>query len=104
MPTLEIVSLQDAQLELSLTGKRGAIVRKYMGYINQLETGQAGRLTPDEGETTAALRRRLGAAAQLLGKNLVVNRQGDVVFFWEADSEPAPRRSRRRSKTNAEVE
>ena len=39
MPTLEIVSLRDAKLELSLTGKRGAIVRQYMDYIGQLETG-----------------------------------------------------------------
>ena len=51
MPTLEVVSLQQAQLELSLSGKRGAIVRQYVDYINQLETGRAGKLTPDEGES-----------------------------------------------------
>ena len=73
MPTLEVVSLQDAQREISLTGKRGVIMRQYMDYIGQLETGQAGKLIPDEDETTAAIRRRLGAAAELLGKNLVVN-------------------------------
>ena len=44
MPTLEVVSLQDAQLELSLTGKRGAIVRQYIDYIGRLESGQAGKL------------------------------------------------------------
>ena len=63
MPTIEVVSLQDAQLEPSLTGKSGGIVRQYMDYIEQLETGQASKLIPDEGETTAAIRRRLGAAA-----------------------------------------
>ena len=68
MPTLEVVSLKDAQLELSLTGKRGVMMRQYMDYINRLESGQAGKLIPDAGETTAAIRRRLGAAAQLLGK------------------------------------
>ena len=104
MPTLEVVSLQDAQLELSLTGKRGVMMRQYMDYIGQLETGQAGKLIPDEGETTAAIRRRLGAAAQLLGKNLVVNRQGDVVFFWEESSGSTPRRRGRRKKTSAETE
>ena len=62
MPTLDIVSRRDAQLKLSLTGKRGALMRQCMGYIGQLEPGQAGKLTPDEGETTTALRRRLGAA------------------------------------------
>ena len=76
MPTLELVSRQQAQLELSLSGKRGAMMRQYMEYINQLESDGAGRLTPDEGETTAALRRRLGTAAKLLGKNIVTARQG----------------------------
>ena len=104
MPTLEVVSLQDAQLELSLTGKRGVMMRQYMDYIGQLETGQAGKLIPDERETTAAIRRRLGAAAQLLGKSLVVNRQGDVVFFWEESSGSTPRRRGRRKKTSAETE
>ena len=102
MPTLELVSLQEARLELSLTGKRGVMMRQYMDYIGQLETGQAGKLIPDEGETTAAIRRRLGAAAELLGKSLVVNRQGDVVYFWEESSGSAPRRRGRRRKTNAE--
>ena len=104
MPALEVVSLQDAQLELSLTGKRGVIMRQYMDYIGQLETGQAGKLIPDSGETTAAIRRRLGAAAQLLGKSLVVNRQEDVVFFWEEASGPATRRRGRRRKTSTETE
>ena len=98
MPTLELVSIRDARLELSLSGKRGATMRQYMDYINQLEPGQAGKLTPDEGETTAAIRRRLGAAAELLGKSLVVNRQGDAVFFWGESEAPQPRR-RRRTKT-----
>ena len=102
MPTLELVSLQEARLELSLTGKRGVMMRQYMDYIGQVETGQAGKLIPDEGETTAAIRRRLGAAAELLGKSLVVNRQGDAVYFWEESSGSAPRRRGRRRKTNAE--
>ena len=63
MPILELVSLQDAQVELSLSGKGGAIMRQYMDYISQLQTGRAGKLTPDVGETTASVRRRLNAAA-----------------------------------------
>jgi hypothetical protein len=82
VPTLKVVSLRDAQLELSLTGKRGAIMRQYMDYIGQLGTGQAGKLIPDAGETTAAIRRRLGSAAELLGEKLAVNRHGNVVFFF----------------------
>ena len=78
------------------------MIRQYMDYIGQLEAGQAGKLVPDEGETTAAIRRRLGAAAQLLGKSLVVNRLGDVVYFWDEDSSPAPRRRGRRKKATVE--
>ena len=79
-------------------------MRQYMDYIEQLETGQAGKLIPDEGETTAAIRRRLDAAAQLLGKSLVVNRFEEVVFFWEEGSGPAPHRRGRRRKNNTETE
>ena len=99
MPTLEVVSLKDAQLELSLTGKRGVMLRQYMDYIGQLEAGQAGKLIPDEGETTAAIRRRLGTAAELLGKSLVVSRLDDVVYFWAEGEGPEPRRRRRRTKS-----
>ena len=77
------------------------MMRQYMDYIGQLETGQAGKLVPDEGEATAAIRRRLGAAAELLGKSLVVNRLGNVVYFWE-ESSGSPRRRGRRRKTSAE--
>ena len=99
MPTLELVSLQDAQLELSLSRKSGAIMRQYVDYVTQLEPGLAGKLAPEAGEATASVRRRLGAAAQLLGKNLVVKRQGSVIFFWEQESGPP---ARRRAKSGLE--
>ncbi len=89
MPIAELVALQDAQVALSLSGKGGAIMRQYMDYISQLETGRAGKLTPDVGETTASVRRGLAAAAaQPLGKNLSVKRQGNVVFFREGTALP----------------
>ena len=49
----------------------------------------------------ATIRRRLGAAVELLGKSLVVNRQGDVACFWEEISGSGPRRRGWRRKTNA---
>ena len=83
MPTFELMSAREAQLEMALRGSRGEVLREYVGYIEQVGTGHAGKLTAQEGETTAALRRRLGAAAQLLGKTLTVTRNGRVVYFWE---------------------
>ena len=98
MPPLDIMSRKYARRELSLIGQRGALMREYMGYINQLE---AGKLTPSEGEATTALRRRLGAAAQLLRKSLVVNRQGDAIFSWVEGDGSAPRQRGRTWKTGA---
>ena len=83
MPTFEIMSAREAHLELSLRGSRGEVLREYIGYIEQVDDGHAGKLTALESETTAAVRRRLGAAAQLLDKTLTVTRDGRVVYFWE---------------------
>ncbi len=57
-------------------------LRQYQGYIKRVAPGRTGRLTPDKGETPAAVRRRLGAAAKALGIKLTVKRVGDRVFFW----------------------
>ena len=83
MPTFEIMSVREAHLELALLGRRGEVLREYIGYIERVDREHAGKLMAQEGETTAAVRRRLGAASQLLGKPLTVTRVGRVVYFWE---------------------
>ena len=85
VPTLGVVSHQDVWHELSLTGKRGVTMRQYMGYIGQLGTGQTGKPIPDEGETTAAIRRHLGATALHLGKRpvgILQTAKGRMDLFW----------------------
>ena len=64
MPTFELVPKPEAELKTA-TGKQAAITKEYLGYIDQLQEGQAGRLQPAEGESVATVRRRLGAAAKL---------------------------------------
>ncbi len=96
MPRFEFLSARGAHLELALKGSRGAILREYMGYIDQLDAEHVGKLTAEEGESTAAIRRRLGAAAQLLGKSLEVTRDGQVVYFWEGEEARPRRRGRPR--------
>ena len=81
MPKFELVSLSDAEMK-SATGKRAEIMREYLGYIEQLPGGKAGRLQAGQGESAGAVRRRLGAAARLAGKDLVIKRAGDEVYFW----------------------
>ena len=81
MPRFELIPQADAEIR-STTGKRAQIIREYLGYVEQLQAGQAGRLEVTEGETTGAVRRRLGAAGRLAGKELVIKRVGSEVFFW----------------------
>ena len=59
-----------------------AQLKQYQGYVKKITPGQTGRLTPAKGETPAAVRRRLGAAAKALGVQLTVKRVDDQVFFW----------------------
>ena len=67
MPKFDIVSMAEA------------------GAIQGLEPGQAGRLVPGEGERVTTVRRRLGAAAKLSGKELVIKRVGEEVYFWSSE-------------------
>ena len=93
MPTFDLVSLGEATTK-SATGKRAQVLQEYGGYIDQLKPGQAGTLRATEGETLGAVRRRLGAAAKLEGKSLVIKRTGDEVIFWLG--KPTRRRGRPR--------
>ena len=57
-------------------------LKQYEGYIKKVTIGLTGRLTPEKGETSGAVRRRLGAAAKALNVQLTVKRVGDRVYFW----------------------
>ncbi len=93
MPLLEVVSRSEA--ELRTAGKaRAEALRKYIDFIEGLKGDQAGKLEAGEGETTRTVRRRLGDAARLIGKELVIKRDGGVVYFWLKTS--AKRRGRPR--------
>ena len=95
MPSFELVSLEEAILRSTLTGKRGGIIKEYLGYIDRLGEGQAGKLRAGEGENPGAIRRRLGAAAKLVGKELVIKRDGDDVYCWlQQGEETKPKRGR----------
>ena len=75
--------------------KQAQIAREYMGYIDKLEPGQMGRLTPAEGETLLAVRKRLGVAAKLSGKRLEIRQMKGDVYFWFR--RPGPRRRKTRN-------
>ena len=81
MPTFDLVSVEEAKVKAA-SGKRAEINREYLGYIEKLRAGRAGRLQASEGETASAIRRRLGSAAKLAGKSLAYKRVDDTVYFW----------------------
>ena len=83
MPSFETLPVKQAQAN-SVTGKRIKLLRQYMDFIEQVPNGHAGKLEPAEGETTNAVRRRLGAAAAALGKALTIRRVENAVYFWIA--------------------
>jgi hypothetical protein len=81
MPKLDVLSVEQAKLN-SATGKRAQILREYIAIIEQVPSGQAGRLAVGPSETLGAVRRRLGAAAKQTGKTLIIKRTDDHVYFW----------------------
>ena len=81
MPTFELVTQAEAEIK-SATGNRAEVLKEYVGYVEQLKEGQAGKLRATEGESAAAVRRRLGAAGKLAGKNIVIRRTGEDIYFW----------------------
>ena len=81
MPTFSLVSIGEARAKTA-TGKRAALLQEYVGYVQSVAPGEAGMLEVGEGETTQGIRRRLTAAAEMLGKNLEVRRSASAVYFW----------------------
>lgn len=81
MPKLEVVSRSEAELKTTGTA-RAESLREYIDFIEGLGTGQAGRLQAKEGETLRTVRRRLGDAGRLGGKDLVIKKDGQVIYFW----------------------
>ena len=98
MPNFELVPRAEAEVK-STTGKRAEILREYLVYIEELKNGQAGRLEASEGETVGAVRRRLGAAARQVGKDLIIRRVGEQVYFWAKPERGASSKRRGRPRT-----
>jgi hypothetical protein len=80
MPNFHIVPLDETTRR---TGprRRSRITREYLGYIDQLEPGKAGRVHPAKGETIEAVRRRLGKVVKLTDKSVKIKRVGEEIYF-----------------------
>jgi hypothetical protein len=95
MPEFTTVSVQEAKVR-TIPGRQGRFINEYANYIQQLSSGQAGRLRIGESENPLTIRRRLSTAAQTLGITLIIKRSGQDVYFWREDgAEEQPRAKRR---------
>ena len=94
MPKLDVIPIEEARAKSASRGKRAQILLEYLDYIDQLKSGEAGRLVAGAGETTATVRRRLGDAARAAGQKLTIRRAGDEVYFWRGSGNGRRRRGR----------
>jgi hypothetical protein len=94
MPEFTTVSVQEAQLR-TIPGRQGKFLSEYADYIQQLPTGQAGKLTVAAQEKPATVRRRLGVAAKAMNIPLIIKRSGNDLYFWREDGGEKQPRSKR---------
>jgi hypothetical protein len=95
MPEFTTVSVTEAKFR-TIPGRQGSFMNEYANYIQQLPTGQAGKLRIGEQEKHTTIRRRLFVTAKALGIPLMIKRSGDDLYFWrEGRAEEQPRNKRR---------
>lgn len=64
------------------TGRLSARMRQYEDYVNSVKSDEAGKLTPEEGETVRGLALRITRAARRIGKTADTwVRDGSVYFI-----------------------
>jgi hypothetical protein len=95
MPEFATVSVKEAKLR-TIPGRQGTFINEYADYIQQLPTGQAGKLRIGEQEKHATVRRRLDVVAKALGINLIIKRSGNDLYFWGEDGGEEQAKSKRR--------
>jgi hypothetical protein len=103
MPEFTTVSVQEAQLR-TIPGRQGRFINEYVNYIQQVPSGQAGKLRVSESENPLTTRRRLITAAQAMHIPLIVKRSGNELYFWrEEGGEEQPRTKRRYTRRRRET-
>ncbi len=81
MPIFTRTSMEDA-LEKTRAVTRKKVLEDYLGFIDRLTVGRAVKAVPSEDESMATVRRRVGDAARMSGKDVEIKRADDGVYFW----------------------
>ena len=104
MPEFATVSVKEAKLR-TIPGRQGTFINEYADYIQQVPSGQAGRLRGGESENPMTIRRRLAGAAKAMHISLTIKRSGNDVYFWrENGGEEQPRSTRRYTRREMQEE
>lgn len=89
MATFSTVPLDEAQ-RLTMPPRR-ATQEQYRQYVRQLSAEEAGQLELGPNDRPITERARLKAAAKAEGRNLLIQRKGNTIVFWETDEPPKTR-------------
>jgi hypothetical protein len=103
MPEFTTLSVQEAQLR-TIPGRQGTFINEYADYIQQVPSGQAGRLRIGEGEKHPTVRRCLVSAAKAMHIPLIIKRSGTDLYFWREDGGAVQTRGKRRYNRRAREE
>jgi hypothetical protein len=95
MPEFTTVSVQEAQMR-TVPGRQGRLLNEFIDYIQQVTSGQAGKLHVVEQENPLTIRRRLVTAAKAMNIPLTIKRSGNELYFWRENGGEEQVRSKRR--------
>ena len=96
MPQFTTTSVEEAQ-RLTGGGKRQRELAVYLESVSGLSRGIAGKVVASEGESLSTVRRRLGDAVRISGRDIEIRRTDDAIYFWLSE-----RRRRGRPRTRQE--
>jgi hypothetical protein len=90
MPVCTYIPRTEARIATYRYRRLGEFMDEYLGYIQRVPQGRAGRLhvSVDEPESPLTVRGRLAAVAKAFTIPLTIRCTGQDVFFWRED-EPA---------------
>jgi hypothetical protein len=103
MPEFTTVSVKEAQLR-TIPGRQGTFINEYADYIQEVTSGQAGKIHAGEDENPLTIRRRLISAAKALGINIIIKRSGNDLYFWQENGVEEPRTKRRYTRRGRSAE
>ena len=81
MADFQVIKESEAPRPGRQTGRLAARMREYEKYVESVQSGKVGRLTPSRGETPRGIALRISRAGKRMGKSITTWVVDDVVYF-----------------------